>query len=244
LSIQLLTDMLNFAKIRKRFGNIIHSMGDIMRYLTVVAGIWLFMCVFNQAFGDEDEQYHFRKTKWGMSQSEIIDAEDSKPEFRNERRMAFMTEVLDKKMAVEYFSAGDKLCRAGYTLMERYLNENRYVADYMDFKKILYGKYGEPIEDRTVWRNDFFKNNSSQWGVAVSAGYLSFFSTWETDDTIISASLTGGDFNVACVVVYKSKKLIHLENQMRETGDTSKPDGLSAGDKKREKKLRKAMDDF
>ncbi len=179
-----------------------------------------------------------------MSQEEVIDSEGAKLKFQNNRRLAFQTKVLDKQMAVEYFSAGDKLCRAGYTLIERYLNENRYVADYMDFKEVLYGKYGEPVEDKTVWKNNIFKSNSSQWGVAVAAGYLSFFSIWETDDTMIQASLTGGNFNVSCVIVYKSKKLIHLENQLEKTGDTSKPDGLSAGDEKHNKKLRKAMNDF
>ena len=212
-----------------------------MRYLIVA--IFIFVCVTGPAFGD-DEQYHFRKAKWGMSQEEIIDLEDAKLEFRNPRRLAFKTEVLDKQMAVEYFSVGDKLCRAGYTLVEHHLNENRYVSDYMDFKEILYGKYGEPVEDRTEWRNEYFKNNSTQWGVAVAAGYLSFLSVWETDDTIIEASLSGEKFNVRCMISYKSKKLAHLEKQQAEVGDISKPNGLSAGDKKQDKKLRKAMDDF
>lgn len=215
-----------------------------MRGSTVIAVCILFYAgVSHPAFG-LDETFHFRKANWGMSQEEILDAEGSKPEFGNKRRLAFKTKVLGKQMMAQYFSVDDKLCRAGYTLMERYLNENRYVADYMDFKEILYGKYGEPTEDRTVWRNEFFKSNESQWGVAVSAGYLSFFSAWETDDTVIQASLTGGKFSVVCEITYISKKLIHLENRVGKTGSTSKPDGLSAGDEKRENKLRKAMDDF
>ncbi len=191
------------------------------------------------------EKYTFRKTRWGMSQEQIMDSEESKLYLRGERNLVYNAKVLEKEMIIDYFLIDDKLIRAGYTLAENHIADNQYIGDFGEIKEVLNRKYGDPIEDRTIWKNDYFKSNLRQWGTAVSVGHLSFFSAWETDSTVITASLTGGQFKFSCIVVYKSKKLIHLEKKAGNVGKPGTGDELSGNkSEERNEKMQEAMEDF
>ncbi len=53
------------------------------------------------------EEYNFRKTRWGMSQEQIMDSEESKLYLRGERNLVYNAKVLEKEMIVDYFLIDD-----------------------------------------------------------------------------------------------------------------------------------------
>lgn len=204
--------------------------------------LFFLFAIFFQAVAVHAEEYNFRKTRWGMSQEQIMDSEESDNYLRNQKSLLYTVQVLEKAMLAEYYFVENKLVRAGYTLAESHIVDTKYVGDYGEIKEVLNRKYGDPKEDRVVWKNDYFKSNPQQWGTAVSVGHLSFFSVWETDSTIIAASLTGGDFKFSCKVVYQSKELMHLEKKIGNKGTDNELPGKKNDE--RNKKMRKAMENF
>ncbi len=118
-------------------------------------------------------------------------------------------------MVVHYLFASDRLVGAKYELASPHLIENKYMRDFEDFKTILIQKYGQPQEDRKIWKGgDYFQNDPSQWGAAVSTGKLTCRAVWMTEKTEIDLVLTGADFKVTCEINYRSRELKHLAQPM------------------------------
>ncbi|MCD8403926.1 hypothetical protein [Tenacibaculum finnmarkense] len=76
-------------------------------------------------------------------------------------------------------------------------------------------KYGKPKEDKTIWKNDLYKDDYSQWGFAVSLGHLIYYSSWETEKTSILFLLNGENYDLKTVIEYSSKELSTIEDQVR-----------------------------
>ena len=159
------------------------------------------------------EDYDFRKTNWGMSQKEVLASETSKPIGQNAEMIIYKCKILNKDVLAAYCFIQNKLCKAVYMLKNKHSNTNRFIKDYQDFKKTLTNKYGKPIEDETRWEKEFFKDEPSLRGMAVSMGHLTYYCTWETDSTEISLMLTGDNFKINCMMGYESKELKHLQEQ-------------------------------
>jgi len=101
-------------------------------------------------------------------------------------------------------------------LVESHTNKNDFITDYNDFKKILTKKYGKPKQDETLWKNDLYKDDYSDWGTAISIGHLVYLSSWETQDTEINNILMGENFAISCIVEYTSKNLKEIEKKAQE----------------------------
>jgi len=57
------------------------------------------------------------------------------------------------------------------------------------------------------WENELYKNDKSNWGLAISIGHLSYNSVWETSTTDIELALDGNNYKVNLRVRYTSKEL-------------------------------------
>ena len=158
------------------------------------------------------EGFTFRKTKWGMSES-VVKSSESLAVFQEaDNLLVFKTKVLDDiDVNVEYIFIDNQLVRARYVITESYSNYNDYIEDYLGFKAILEKKYGRPVDDQTIWRDDIHKDNSSNWGFAVSLGQLVLNSTWITSTTEIVNMLSGYNYEITCVVEYKGINLKERE---------------------------------
>lgn len=162
------------------------------------------------------DDYTFRKTKWGMSISEVKASEPLDVADEKENFLAYRTTVIGKSVFIVYFFTDDQLTRARYVLAESHSNKNDFITDYKDFNEILTKKYGDPNEDETIWRDELFKDDHSEWGTAISLGHLIYFSTWKTQDTEIRNVLTGENYDISCIVEYASKNLKELEKNAQE----------------------------
>lgn len=169
---------------------------------------------------EENSLYNFRKTRWGMSIAQVKSSEDV--EVLEEGKIAqvyalqYKTIVIAKSVIIFYVFIDDQLVRAKYILDGTHENDNLFINDYSDFTEILTKKYGKPKEENVFWNDDLYKDNPSNWGYALSKGHLSYFSTWESKDTAIVASLTGDNFEIRCHLEYRSKELEDLEEKASE----------------------------
>lgn len=162
------------------------------------------------------EDFTFRNTKWGMSIDEVKQSEKLKVAQEDNELLGYKTRVIDKDVLLAYIFVNTKLVRAKYVLAERHTNSNDYLIDYNDFNSILTKKYGEPEEDKTIWRNDLYQDDPSEYGTAVSVGHLLKYAKWQTLSTSITSILTGENFNVTVGVEFQSKKYGELENKSKE----------------------------
>jgi hypothetical protein len=83
-------------------------------------------------------------------------------------------------------------------------------------KEFLVKKYGKPIKDSQLWKNDLYRDEYKDWGFAVSLGHLVYFADWETPNTHISLALYGENYEITLAIEYQSKKLKKLEEKEKE----------------------------
>lgn len=160
--------------------------------------------------------YDFRKTKWGMSISQVKSSEPLTVAKEDENLLGYKTTVIGKDVLVIYIFVDNQLVRTKYVLAESHTNKNDFITDYNDFKNILIKKYGKPKQDKTVWRKELYKDDYSRWGTAISLGHLIYFTSWETEDTEISTILMGENYSISCIVEYSSKNLKEIEKKAQE----------------------------
>jgi len=162
------------------------------------------------------DDYTFRKTKWGMSIEQVKSSEPLEVAKEVKNFLRYKTTVIGKDVLVIYIFVDNQLVRARYALAEPHTNKNDFITDYNDFKEILTKKYGKPKQDEKLWKDDLYKEDYSDWGLAISIGHLIYFSVWETEDTEIRDVLMGENYDISCIVEYASKKLKGIEEKAKE----------------------------
>jgi hypothetical protein len=156
----------------------------------------------------EEVKYDFRKTNWGMSVKQVKEIEDAKLDIESDTTLGYSNIKIDgKNFICVYFFLEDKLYRSGYGFLEKHSNDNFYIDDYENLKGILTKKYGKPVLDKIIWKNDLFKNKQQDWGTAISIGHLEYFSSWETITTYINLGLNGDNYKISLTLGYYSKEL-------------------------------------
>ncbi|MDP8206716.1 MAG: hypothetical protein P9L92_08655 [Candidatus Electryonea clarkiae] len=185
-----------------------------MKMVIKIAITGLFMLMFWGICSAGD--FTFRKTKWGMTEDEVKASEPLETAEENERYLAYKTSVIGKDVFVVYFFIDNQLTRARYVLADSHSNKNDFITDYEDFKAILIKKYGNPVQDDSIWKNDLYKDDYSDWGTAISIGHLVYFSNWKTNDTEISNMLMGENYDLSCIVEYCSINFKEIEKKAQD----------------------------
>ena len=156
----------------------------------------------------EEAKYDFRKTNWGMSKEQVKATEDKKPDFENNIMLGYEVTINQNNFLCAYWFLEDKLYQSAYSLNETHTNKNDYIDDYKNFKEILIKKYGKPKIDKVTWKNDLYKNDEQDWGLAVSIGHLIYGTWWETSTTEpIGLVLKGENYKISLTIGYYSKEL-------------------------------------
>ncbi|MEE9095386.1 hypothetical protein [Pseudarthrobacter phenanthrenivorans] len=158
----------------------------------------------------------FRKASWGASHSEVKASESSEPQLEQDEYLDFEVRLGRFKCLAAYIFVGDQLVRGKYLVTEQYQNQTQYLTVYEELKGSLSKKYGSPYKDETYWLNDLYKDDYSEWGMAVGCGHLSKFSFWETSDSTINIGLFGENFDVQVSVEYAGKIFDGVEDALKE----------------------------
>jgi len=162
------------------------------------------------------DEYDFRKTRWGMSKEEVKLTEDNEPAYEESDFFGYENEIAGMDCYVIYVFTSDKLVRTKYSFIHEHANRTDYIQDYQELKEILTKKYGQPVRDDQVWKNDLYRDNSSEWGMAVAVGHLVYQVRWATESTEIIIQLAGDNFDITLAIEYRSKNLRELEEKAKE----------------------------
>jgi len=179
------------------------------------------------AFAQADSvQSDFRGLDWGATEAEIVASEGADPKIAQDadalRVLVYEDRLAGLDCNVIYILTGDKLVRAKYMATESHTNKTDYLLDYGTMHGGLSAKYGEPNEDETYWKNDLYKDDPSDWGMAVAVGHLIKYASWELPGTTITVGITGDNFDIELVIEYVSKELEEVEETAKEQAERAK----------------------
>ncbi len=170
------------------------------------------------------KQYNFRKTNWGMNQTEVIQCEENVSiflkDYSKDNILIFQGYANGIPCYILYEFANGKLTQTAYWFYyfdKSLSNKNDYISEYSNLKENLTKKYGTPLIDQQNWNNNLYRNDSKNWGLAISLGHLNVISRWETADTEIELVLWGKDDSINLSIVYTSKELKDLIEKIDES---------------------------
>jgi hypothetical protein len=179
-------------------------------------GTWIYETSGAEGAKIEANDFDFRNTKWGMNTTQVEQSEDvalQKQEnmvYRADQIAGFDTNVI-------YVFASDKLVRGRYAFFHSHSNRTAYISDFESMKNILRKKYGEPTANDQFWKDDLYKGDYPQWGMAIATGRLSYFTRWVTNRTTIILALVGDNHEIRFYVEYASNLLAELEREVKES---------------------------
>jgi hypothetical protein len=164
-----------------------------------------------------NSQYDFRKTTWGMTQKQVLASETAELSTQEkDRSLIYKGSINDLDCKIIYVFAYDTLIKARYSIIEEHTNKNEYITDYEKLKELLNKKYGDPAKERTTWLSNIYKDNSRDWGLAISLGQLVYFTEWDTESTQIWLMLHGDNHEIQFSVEYTSIKYSYLDKKLEQ----------------------------
>ncbi len=146
----------------------------------------------------------FRGLKWGVSKSEVKGTEKSKIIEETENQLVYKDTFIIYSVGVVYKFTGDKLIWGLYKFTNTYKDKDNYLKEFSNFDSALTDKYGKS-KNLDKWKNENskFKGNII---LAVGAGDLVLWRTWETDTTLIKLTMYGHEETFNIETFYFSKK--------------------------------------
>ena len=202
-----------------------------MFYRLILAILATFVFVFSNAYceessKDKEENFHFRKARFGMTMAEVKKSEKQKPIDEEEDSLTYQDEVMGIEVYTFYTFVNQQFFRGSYLINEEYQNENNHIDDYQKLKTALIKKYEKPVLDRENWRNPLYKDDPHKYGFAVSIGHLEYRAQWIKDirgrEVRINAVLTGENYEITSGVAYTDILLEKFYKEQQEQKEESK----------------------
>ena len=161
----------------------------------------------------EESTITFRGYDWGTSKEEIM---------KNEITSDMVADVdyleEDDGLLINGQSVAglDALVLYNFTdngLTEKHTNKTDYYRDYEDLVKKYTDKYGTPVIDQAQWKDDLYKDDPDDWGMAVAVGDVTFVSKWEkADGSTTGIMLKGDNYEINLAIIYQSPDYEYKEN--------------------------------
>lgn len=150
----------------------------------------------------------FRKASWGDSKT-TVKASESNVEWKTASAgiydiLGFKATIVGLSTSVGYLFVDDQLVRAKYSFTESHSNRNIFIDDFDSVGESLETKYGK-VDRREFWRNDLYKDDRSDYGMAVAVGHYTLARQWEIPNkTKLIQLLSGDNYEISHVVEYSS----------------------------------------
>ena len=161
-------------------------------------------------------QADFRKANWGMTKAQVVATELTKPSQVNERGAEVVVRydavrLVGLECRLVYIFAKDKLVRTKYVFQREHTNKNDLLGDFTMVDTFLVGNYEQPSIRRVSWRNDLYKAEPQNYGLAVSLGHLQYATQWSGPHTVITHALSGYNGALTHEIEYVSVELEPFE---------------------------------
>jgi Holliday junction resolvase-like predicted endonuclease len=151
-----------------------------------------------------------------MTRSQVLSAESSVPISESKQQIQYYDMLSGSPILVAYDFVGDTLTSAIILIQDEHVNRNLYIQDYRLLKKNLIQKYGEPIsKEENHWKNNLYREEPDEWGMAIAAGHLIMLSQWRTSTTEIDLILRGDNFEITHAIRYTGIKFKDKQEQKK-----------------------------
>lgn len=175
-------------------------------------------------FSGFESNVGFRDALWGMNKervkkvetSEFVKEEKMGGDFKGLDALLYKAEVGRLEAVIVYYFAKNLLTRARYKIMESHTNMNLFIEDFEYIMGQLTQKFGPPERDDAIWLNDLYKDDPSEYGMAMSVGHLMYVAEWYPPKTTIYLSLTGDNYEINLSIEYTSDAFSQFEKKVRE----------------------------
>lgn len=158
----------------------------------------------------------FRSSSWGASIEDVKSVEAAELIVDGDDLLGYKTRIAGLSAMAVYHFVDRRLVMGRYSIDEPHADKNAYFLDFNALKQLLKKKYGPPTSSDVLWKNELYKNDHSQLGLAVSCGHLCFFEVWDDGETHIELQLMGDNYEIELNILYYSVALQHLFVTKRE----------------------------
>lgn len=159
---------------------------------------------------DTRGQTSSKVAQWGMSIEQVLVLE-GKPAVRENSEgveiIGYQKKVIDKDCLVGYLFVDNKLFKTQYNFAEHHIDKSLYLDDYEKVKSLVAQRYGKPEGEAADWKDPQFKNDSHNWGTALSLGHVEYRSRWKTSESEIVLSLFRVNKDVIMRIEYSGKQI-------------------------------------
>ena len=146
----------------------------------------------------------YRNSKW-LDTKEIVKNSNSENILvETKDAVAYKVKLNNDDFKAYYYFNNDRLYQGVYVLDKEYVNENNFYAKYLDVKKVLTGKYGEPKKVIKHRSKDLW-DKANEIGMAIQTGEYEEYTFWETKTSTIMLIIEGENFNSKLSIRYKTK---------------------------------------
>jgi hypothetical protein len=186
-----------------------YILDDLVERLFVVTKV---VTIKGEDEGLEGKKFknYFRDTRWGMSKRQVAELEGEISHLEKSYGLEivrYQKKVLDLKCSIEFMFAGNRLIKAKYIFLEQHKHKSQYIGDYKKIKDWLTEIHGMPKGSNVTWRNDLYKEDYSNWGLAVSLGHLEYSSLWKNQEIEIFLTLSGDNNKLSLKAEYKGLRI-------------------------------------
>jgi len=157
----------------------------------------------------------FRDVEWGMSKAEVTGREGRQPDYEDEYMMAYIVDVLGAEFALGYMFYKDKMTNARYMLMDESVQGQEYFNLIESLNKGLINSYGEPSGHGILWLDSRYKNDTSNFRLAVKNGIVVVDRKYETKNINVYFGVQGENNEDLFFILYtpKDSHLARLRKQ-------------------------------
>ncbi len=153
---------------------------------------------------------YFRDTRWGMSKNQVFELEGRTANHEKSyglEILKYRKKAMGLDCLIEFIFAGNKLIRGKYIFLEEHKHKNQYISDYKKIKDWLTEMHGMPQGSNVTWRNDLYKEDYANWGLAVGLGHLEYSSLWKNQEVEIFLTLSGENNKLSLRAEYKGLRI-------------------------------------
>jgi hypothetical protein len=153
-----------------------------------------------------DKAFDVRKSRWGMTKEEVKKTEDLHLLSEDKNMLEYKFVLLGLKSKIQYQFAGNRLVGAEYVIQQDDVNPSKFYEDFTSLQSYLQQIYGNPVADEKIWMNDIYKGDEKNWGFAISLGFLTCKTAWQSAATKIVLNQTGGNHLISTNIQYSRRE--------------------------------------
>jgi hypothetical protein len=146
----------------------------------------------------------YRNSKWIDSKETVKKSSSDSLLLENTDALAYRVKLNNDEYKAFYYFNKDRLYQGVYVLDEEYVNENNFYAKYLEVKKVLTSKYGEPKKVIKHRSKDLW-DKANEIGMAIQTGEYQEYTFWETKTTTIMLIIEGENFDSKLTIRYNTK---------------------------------------